>query len=426
VTETLDFPAISRLSSGIAVALGQSMRKLLLLAFAMSSAACTLAEGSSNESSAASPTVANGVDEVRDQAPEIEPWTILNRSEDLFAGLPQADWTTPLAEMDGGPTGDGVTGASLYIYDTPVKNQGSRPWCTAFATVAAMENIVRHTTKELVDLSEIDHWKSYQQYSVYSSVKAAAATLIVPETSYPYWGSPISNYRSTAVAKIASYKNLTTRAAVHEAIRAGHPVVIGTDLTASFRSVGSTGRVSSTGSIVGGHAMTVVGYQNDADYTGGGYLLIKNSWGSKWGDLGYARMPYDYCSKNRCYFLEIASVQYNGKTPSPSPEPDPAPVSDAPTADDIDVTAKHDDASPDRFKLYLTERKSGALAQVASVTYDVHETFGSNQYKTVSEATNGFETTWYRTYAHYWRTNGAVVRLSNGTTLKLAGAVIKW
>jgi hypothetical protein len=406
------------------------MRNLLLLAIAASlpgMVGCTLADGSSNDSSSSPSTTPRAVDEAVDRAPEVEPWAVLNRSEDLFAGLPQADWTTPVAEMDGAPTGDGVTGASLYVYDTPVKNQGSRPWCTAFATVAAMENIVRQTTKEIVDLSEIDHWKSYQQYSVYSSVKAAAATLIVPESSYPYWGSPISGYRTTAVAKIASYKSLTTRAAVHDAIRAGHPVVIGTDLTASFRSVGTTGRVSSTGSIVGGHAMTVVGFQNDPDYTGGGYLLIKNSWGTKWGDLGYARMPYDYCSKNRCYFLEIASVQYNGKTPEPAPEPapDPAPTTEI-TADDIDVTAKHDSASPDRFKLFLTERKSGALALVASVTYDVHETFGSNQYKTVTDATNGFETTWFRTYAHYWRTNGAVVRLSNGTTLKLAGAVIKW
>jgi len=37
-----------------------------------------------------------------------------------------------------------------------------------------------------------------------------------------------------------------------------------------------------------GHAMLVVGYDND-DRT----LLIRNSWGENWGDGGYFRMPYD-------------------------------------------------------------------------------------------------------------------------------------
>jgi hypothetical protein len=33
---------------------------------------------------------------------------------------------------------------------------------------------------------------------------------------------------------------------------------------------------------------------------------------------------------------------------------------------------------------------------------------------------------YYKTYAHYWRTNGAVVRLKSGTLLRLAGAVISF
>jgi hypothetical protein len=406
------------------------MRRLILLAFATLSAACTLAEGGSNDEGTR-PNSESLPTEVRDEAPEIEPWSVLQRSEELFAGLPKADFTT---DTTSAPMADASGDASLDAFDTPVKNQGSRGWCTAFAVVAAMENVVRHGTKEIIDLSEHDHWNHYQQYSMYSSVKAAAATLIVPETSYPYWGSPIANYRSTAIAKVASYKSLTSRTQVFEAIRAGRPVVWGGDLTYSFRTAKSDGRVSTTGSIIGGHAMELVGFQGDTTYGGGGYFLIKNSWGTKWGDLGYARMPFDYCVRNNCYFIELASVQYNGSNvtpstpgPAPDPAPDPAPPPTAePTADDIDVEAVHDPGSPDRFRLHLVERKDGALSKVASVTYDVHETFGSNQFKTVSDSTGGFQTIWFRTYAHYWRTNGAVVRLASGTTLKLAGAIIKW
>lgn len=398
-----------------------SLYRLVVLPFVFAQAACTLADGGATDDSTRG---AERPVEVTEEEVDFEPLAYLNPTNDILSGLPQADFT--LAE-ESGPED---TSFSLQKFDTPVKGQGSRGWCTAFATIGAMENIVRQGTGKIVDLSEIDHWKSYQQYSVFSSVKAATSTLIVPESSYPYWGSPISNYRTTAVAKLTSYKTLTTRAAVFDAIRAGHPVVFGGDITSSFRSPGAGGRISSSGSVVGGHAMVVVGFKADSTYGGGGQMLFKNSWGSKWGDLGYAHVPYDYCVRNRCSFIEIPGVVYQGKTVSPSPSPEPSPEpspSPDPTADDLDVEAVHDPASPSRFKLRLVERKAGALGAVASVVYDTHETFNSYQFITVKEAGEGFLTPVYlRTYSHSWRTNGAAVSLTNGTTLRLAGAVIKW
>jgi hypothetical protein len=229
---------------------------------------------------------------------------------------------------------------------------------------------------------------------------------------------------------------------VFAAIRAGKPVVIGASLTDSWQST-SDGKVRNNGYIIGGHAILVVGYRDDASAPGGGWIDIKNSWGTKWGDLGYAHMPYSYCEVQDCTFMEVSAVQYKGVTydvsaPPPSPPPDPstpdagpptpppAPSGEA-TAYDIDVEAIHDPANPARFKLHLVERKAGALAQVAQVTYDVHETFGSYQYATVKTSTDGFVIPfYYRTYAHHWRTNGATVKLSSGTNLYLAGAVIDW
>jgi C1A family cysteine protease len=41
--------------------------------------------------------------------------------------------------------------------------------------------------------------------------------------------------------------------------------------------------------ILGGHAVTIVGYDNDRKY-----FICRNSFGENWGDRGYFYMPYDY------------------------------------------------------------------------------------------------------------------------------------
>ncbi|NTV63290.1 MAG: peptidase C1 [Oscillochloris sp.] len=54
--------------------------------------------------------------------------------------------------------------------------------------------------------------------------------------------------------------------------------------------------------LLGGHAMCVVGYRTDASAPGGGYFIVRNSWGSDWAKdnldgPGYCHMPYLLVSK---------------------------------------------------------------------------------------------------------------------------------
>ena len=44
----------------------------------------------------------------------------------------------------------------------------------------------------------------------------------------------------------------------------------------------------------GGHAMLLVGYEEDMSIPGGGAFIVRNSWGGDWGDGGYGRLPYAY------------------------------------------------------------------------------------------------------------------------------------
>jgi hypothetical protein len=54
--------------------------------------------------------------------------------------------------------------------------------------------------------------------------------------------------------------------------------------------------------MIGGHSMCFVGYQDDANSPGGGYFILRNSWGSGWAPdsphgAGYGTIPYEYIQK---------------------------------------------------------------------------------------------------------------------------------
>jgi len=75
----------------------------------------------------------------------------------------------------------------------------------------------------------------------------------------------------------------------------GYLVAFGTTVYDSFDSLNTirTGQVkmpeTDTEDHYGGHAMVLVGYDDHDDH-----FIVRNSWGSKWGDSGYSYIPYAY------------------------------------------------------------------------------------------------------------------------------------
>lgn len=86
--------------------------------------------------------------------------------------------------------------------------------------------------------------------------------------------------------------------AVCQSLADNHPVVIGAYLPSSFFDIGDDGRFKPTkyqqenpvGTAVGGHAMCIVGYDDDKF---GGCFTVVNSWGDEWGDNGFLYITYD-------------------------------------------------------------------------------------------------------------------------------------
>ncbi len=122
----------------------------------------------------------------------------------------------------------------------------------------------------------------------------AKSTGIVDDACMPYkpqnmdcQSERCSNWESR-LTKIASYTGHAGIEARKNAIAAVGPVVAGMAVFSDFYSYDS-GIYEKTPSatLEGLHCICVVGY-NDAD----GYWIIKNSWGSNWGEGGFCRIAY--------------------------------------------------------------------------------------------------------------------------------------
>ena len=60
----------------------------------------------------------------------------------------------------------------------------------------------------------------------------------------------------------------------------------------SYNPLTPTGALASGLSLLGGHAVAIIGYINDATKPGGGLFIVENSWNTYWGYHGYFYMPY--------------------------------------------------------------------------------------------------------------------------------------
>lgn len=69
--------------------------------------------------------------------------------------------------------------------------------------------------------------------------------------------------------------------------------------------VDAEGHLVSVNAYAGRHGLLIVGYMDNASYAGGGYFLIRNSFGEAWGNRGYGKLPYAYLE---CFALEAGTI----------------------------------------------------------------------------------------------------------------------
>lgn len=224
-----------------------------------------------------------------------------------------------------------VLPAQVDLHDRfpPVRNQGGRGTCVAHACVAVREYLLGGESTQ-GDLSEqFVYWACKERDNYPGSgtwIRHGMAVLkekgVCTEQVWPYRDGSLSGNEGQgpppagAETKALAYRidnsellhprwvdTLRQHLAEKRVIAFAVPVY-----TYWFAEpVSSSGDIRlplSTDQVEGGHAMCMVGYQDDPDVPGGGYFLVRNSWGTNtWGrdntiSPGHARIPYAYIAEH--------------------------------------------------------------------------------------------------------------------------------
>ncbi|OCQ89754.1 hypothetical protein BCD64_17530 [Nostoc sp. MBR 210] len=219
----------------------------------------------------------------------------------------------------------------LSYWCSPVEDQGSLNSCTAHAGIALIEYAQKKSSGSYTDASPLFLYQVTRNLmqregdsgaSVRDTMKAMVAFGVCPEEYWPYNEDKFNeeptsfcysfaeNYKTIKYFRL-DYGQISKYALLSQVkllLVAEIPCIFGFTLYNSVYdevnfSRGHIPLPSKRDKVIGGHTVVAVGYhdckiiENEDGERFEGALLIRNSWGNRWGQGGYGWMPYDYIIK---------------------------------------------------------------------------------------------------------------------------------
>jgi len=229
---------------------------------------------------------------------------------------------------------------------SPVDNQGSLGSCSAHAGMGVVEYMERRAHGEYTNGSRLFLYKTTRNLMRVTgdtgawlrNVMGALMLCGVPPEKYlPYNIANFDNEPSSFIYAVAdNFETLkyfshdpqtanippaAVLASVKTYLAAGIPSMFGFYGYNSFDKTNIKGGIPfpcPNEKVQWGHAIMAVGYDDakkitntQCNKTTTGALLIRNSWGTTWGDAGYGWLPYDYVlNKLAIDFWSMLSMEY--------------------------------------------------------------------------------------------------------------------